>query len=67
MGVFKDVPCEVKISLTKHKVGLSVPAAVSKQVKMFPAYSCSSAPGRQREKEEKKQIKNRASHPPEVK
>lgn len=26
VGVFKDVPCEVKISLTKHKVGLSVPA-----------------------------------------
>lgn len=30
VGVFKDAPCEVKISLTKHKVGLSVPVAVSK-------------------------------------
>lgn len=53
MGVFKDVPCEVKISLAEHKVGLSVPAAVSKQVKMFPAYSCSSGPERDREREKK--------------
>lgn len=54
VGVFKDVSCEVKISLTKHEAGFTVPAAVSKQVKMFPAYSCSGGPERQREKEKKK-------------